>query len=91
MSKWGAEIDEFVEERNAMLERGDLDELIAFNAKWNPEAPIIPRDVAEVTLHKCRTAALGLPLAVRRASHDWLISRGLSSFDPSLKDKPPAQ
>lgn len=81
-----AEVKEFVAERNAMLERGDLTELRAFMEKWNPEMPPLSSEVAEVTLHKSRTAALGLPEDMRRKSNRWLFDRGYESFDPSLGD-----
>lgn len=76
------EIQAFVAERNAMLLRCDVDEMMAFFKKHNPRAPLFPsRETAEITLHKARTAALGLPLQERQKSKDWLRARGYQSLD----------
>lgn len=70
----------FVQERNAVLLEGDLDKLAAFYAQHNPGLRPPPREVLEISMHKARTAALGLPQEVRDASKVWLEERGYSHF-----------
>jgi hypothetical protein len=75
-----AEIAAYCAERNAMLLKGDVDALIAFNEKHgNP--PFSSRELAEVTLHKMCTAVETLPFEVRNASRKWLRERGYRSLD----------
>lgn len=72
----------FVAERNEMLLSGDVDRLMAFHAKHNPGLPpMTNRIVAEITLHKSRTAAKGLPMEARLQSKRWLTERGYKSWD----------
>ena len=75
-------INAFVAERDAMLLKCDVDEMLAFFAKWNPDLPAPTcREVAERMLHKARTASKGLPITDRQKSKEWLAARGSSSFD----------
>jgi hypothetical protein len=66
--------------RNAMLLRGDPQELIDFQIAHGLE-PASSLAVAEIMVHKCRTAVLDLPPEVRKASWQWLMERGYSTFD----------
>jgi len=60
----------------------DIDRMMEFHAKHNPQAPAFPnRHVAELALHKARTGAKSLPFAERLKSKRWLAERGSSSLD----------
>ena len=74
-------IKAFVAERDAVLIEGNLEGLRAFSVKHNPGFEIPPDDILEVSLHKARTGAKSLPLALRQASKKWLLERGSSSLD----------
>lgn len=77
-----AQIESFVKERDDMLMSGDVDRVIAFHAKHNPGvAPFSSREVAEVSMHKARTAAKSLPMSFRSESKKWLSERGYTSHD----------
>jgi len=77
-----AEIKAFVKERDEMLMAGNIDRLIAFHEKHNPGIRAFSsRGVAEVSLHKARTAAKSLPLVFRIESKKWLSERGYTSMD----------
>lgn len=72
----------FVRERDEMLMAGDIDRLIAFQKKHNPDIPAFPtREVAEISLHMARTAAKSLPMTYRIESRKWLTERGYRSLD----------
>lgn len=71
----------FLKERAEVLRSMDLDRLIAFYQKHNPGLRPMSRELAEVALHKARTAALDLSKAERNQSYDWLISHGYTSMD----------
>jgi hypothetical protein len=43
--------------------------------------PFPDREMAEVTMHKMRTATTSLPEQVRTASKTWLSERGYHSLD----------
>lgn len=74
------EIRAFVRERDEMLLACDVDEAMAFHAKWNP-GYTQRREIAEIGLHKARTAALSLPMEERVKSYRWLTERGYGSLD----------
>lgn len=67
-------------ERNAVLLAGNVDAMIAHMRKWGSPVPS-DRNVAEVTLHKARTACLALPMAERSKSKFWLVARGYTTMD----------
>ena len=74
------EIQQFVEERNEALLSRDFRTVQAFHEKQNPDLPRMPDMVAELAMHKARTA----PLVCRKrsaGSRIWLETRGYSSFD----------
>lgn len=75
------EIAAFVKERNEVLLAGDVDRLIAFHSKHNPGAVFSSREVAEIAMHKARTACTGLPMEARLESKRWLRERSYGSFD----------
>ncbi len=80
-----AQIAAFVKERNYMLLKNDVDLMIAFFARHNPEMPpFSDREVAEVTLHKARSGARGLPREAHIASKLWLRERGYSDMADDL-------
>lgn len=74
------EIEAYNERRNAILIKGNLNEveaLLAENSGMKPSS----REVTEIMLHKCRTAVLKLPIELRKASKQWLAERGMKSLD----------
>jgi hypothetical protein len=72
----------FVRERDEMLMDGDIDRLIAFQKKHNPDIRAFhSREVAEISLHMTRTAAKSLPMTYRIESRKWLTERGYASLD----------
>lgn len=71
----------FLAERDAMLLACDVDRAIAFWRKWSPEYEPSSRFVAEIAIHKARTAVKTLPLDARRESKRWLLERGFESAD----------
>ena len=75
------EIAKFTAERDAMLLKGDLDEVLAFVRRDHPDYVPMNRHVLEVMLHKSRTAVHSLPMEVRTASKRWLIERGYQPWD----------
>jgi hypothetical protein len=75
------EIAKFNAERNAMLLKGDLDELLAFVRREKPDYVPTDRHVLEILLHKSRTGVASLPIEVRAASKCWLIERGYRPWD----------
>ena len=75
------EIQQFLEERNEALLSRDFRKVQAFHEKWNPDLLRIPDMVAELAMHKARTAAKGLPKEERRVSRIWLETRGYENLD----------
>jgi hypothetical protein len=74
--------EQFLKERNAALETGDLDVVLAFARKWHhPQADISTRKVAEMAMHKAITACEDLTMARRMESKRWLLARGYKSYD----------
>lgn len=67
--------------RDEMLLACDVDLLIAFMKEHNPGHVFSCREVAEMTLHKSRTAVRSLPMEARRLSKRWLLDRGFTSMD----------
>jgi hypothetical protein len=55
--------------------------MYAFHAKHNPCRRFPNRAVAEIALHKARTAAKNLPMFARVLSKQWLEERGYTSLD----------
>ncbi len=77
-----AEIAAFVKERDEMLMALDIDRMMAFHEKHNPGIRrFSSREVAEISLHKARTAARSLPIEARQLSKQWLTERGYTSMD----------
>jgi hypothetical protein len=70
----------YLAERDAMLLRGDPDELMVFMRKHNLHQPSC-REAAELTLHKTITGVMSLPLEYRLKSKAWLDARGYHSLD----------
>lgn len=82
MSDTEKSIEDFVKERDEMLLSLDIDRMLEFRAKHNPDAPVMSnREIAEIALHKARTAAKSLPMEARKLSKDWLEYRGWTSLD----------
>lgn len=71
----------YLKERDEVLMSGNIDRLIAFQNKHNPSSPFRNREIAEVSLHKSRTAVQSLPMEYRLASKRWLSERGYHSLD----------
>ena len=74
------DIAEYVRKRDAILLALDIDGMIELMREHGSPVPS-SREVAELTMHKARTAATSLPIEARRASKAWLILRGYSALD----------
>jgi hypothetical protein len=76
-------VQDFVKERNEVLLRADLDEVVAFQKKYNEgmDWSSVPRHIQEVGMHKAITAVTILPRQHRLKSKRWLTERGYQSFD----------
>ena len=72
------EIQTYVKERDAMLRKGSVSDMLIFMEKHGLP---LPSDliVAEITLHKAITSAKNLPIEQRRASKKGLLQRGCRS------------
>lgn len=68
----------FVSERDEVLLSLDLDRVMAFHDKYNPDLPMT-REVAEVAMHKARSALRNHPEA-QAVSIAWLKERGYRHF-----------
>lgn len=76
------EIADFVKERDEMLLACDVDRMLAFYKKHNPELPMPSEHVvAEMMLHKARTGVKSLPRDERMKSARWLKDRGYTTLD----------
>lgn len=76
------EIKAFNDKRDAVLLKGDLDEVEALSSEnTNGKMKPTSREVTEIMLHKCRTAVKSLPIELRQASKKWLLDRGMKFFD----------
>ncbi len=77
------DIETFVRERDAVLLRADLDEVVAFQRKHNPHInwDSFSHEESEVGMHKAITAVPSLPRQHRMKSKHWLAQRGYRSFD----------
>lgn len=74
-------ITAFLTDRNNILRSMDVDRMIAFTEKYNPGYKTPSREVAEIGMHKARTACLFLTKEERQLSKDWLDARGYKSMD----------
>ena len=74
------QIKTFIQKRNEMLLKGDIEALKAFQREWGLHLPSCD-EVAWVTLHKTITAVPSLPLWYRQQSKAWLTERGYHSLD----------
>lgn len=70
-----SDLAEYNRVRDAMLLAGDVDGLLAFHRRYRLPMPR-NRMVAEIEMHKCRTAVITLPREAREASRKWLLDRG---------------
>jgi hypothetical protein len=78
-----SQLSEYLIERDAMLLKCDVDALEAFQNKHRMP-PFACREVAEIALHKSRTAAVGLPREERLKSWHWLTLRGYQPWSDDL-------
>lgn len=77
-----AKVKAFVKERDEMLLACDVDRMLAFHAKHNPNVPApASRELAETAIHKARTAITNFPMEERLKSKRWLRERGFTSMD----------
>ena len=76
------DIAAFVKERDEVLLSGDVDRCMAFHAKHNPDSTVSKHwEIAEIGMHKARTAAMSLAMSARVESRKWLSERGYKSLD----------
>lgn len=80
MGKYLKEIKAYNRARNEMLLKCDIDALLEFHKFHKLPVPS-SRAMAEVTLHKTRTAVASLPMEERRKSKKWLLQRGFHALD----------
>lgn len=70
-------IQNYVAERDRLVIEGDMDKIIAFMRKHNPNLQYFPnKETAEIMLHKCRVAIKSIPEEMRKASEEWLKAHG---------------
>jgi hypothetical protein len=78
-------IEAFVKERDEVLLRADLDEVMTFHRKHNPDVvsylETMPRINQEAGMHKAITAIRSLPRQHRLKSKQWLRDHGYPSLD----------
>lgn len=78
-------IEAFVKERDEVLLRADLDEVMAFHRKHSPDVvsylQSMPRINQEAGMHKAITAVTSLPRPHRLKSKAWLRENGFTSLD----------
>lgn len=75
------DIDKFLKERDEALISGDITKVMAFHNLYNPERPLTDPKMAEIVLHKSRTACLSIPMGLRKKSKAWLMENGYQSMD----------
>lgn len=76
------DIKAFIKERDEVLISGDITKMMEFHNRYHPELePMKDPEIAEVALHKSRTAVTSLPIEMRRASKAWLMENGYQSMD----------
>lgn len=76
-----AELKKYNAKRDAVLLDGDVEGMLNLLLEYNSDLKERPSpEVAEIMLHKCRTAVTSLPIAVRLASHWWLRNRNMESW-----------
>ena len=75
-----AEIAAYVVERNEVMRSLDVDRVIAFQKKHNPDMPTFStRHVAEIAMHKARLHIKAFTEAEKEISRQWLRSHGYST------------
>jgi hypothetical protein len=76
-------VEAHVKARNEALLSGDLDRVMEFQKKHNPEFDwgSMPRISAEAGMHKAITAVTDLPRPHRMKSKQWLREHGFHSLD----------
>jgi len=81
--------NQFIEDRNEALLSMDRDKILAFARKYNGDDGYEQEDeyVFWISVHKMRTASLGLPESERRVSMNWLIERGYEHYASDLTEK----
>jgi len=80
VGSWEEVSKRYVRERNEMLLRGSVEEMLQFMRRWEIPTPT-DLHVAEITLHKAITAARSLPIEYRKRSKQWLDERKYTSHD----------
>ena len=74
---------QFIADRDEALRSLDINKLRAYAAKYGSSLSMND-EIAEIAMHKARTACLNLTEDERALSRDWLVKRGYSHFG----DKP---
>src|SRR4051812_45568082 len=75
-------VEKFMEERQAVLAKGDALEVARFLKKYNPQFDNsdLKEEVAEIVMHKARIGLKSLTKEERKASRQWLRDRGHESL-----------
>ena len=72
------DMSQFVKDRDDALRSLDLAKVRAYMEKYG--SPMPSDDVLEISMHKARTASLGMTNDEREHSIKWLRDRGYSHF-----------
>lgn len=73
------DLAKFREEQRAALLSMDRRMIEAYARKWGVTLPE-DEEIFWIGVHEARTACMGLPLAERYVSRDWLTTRGYQHF-----------
>ena len=74
-------VQEFNEERNAVLLTGDVEQFRAFGCRNGHKWETASHEILEISMHQARTAIVALPRSNRQESWRWLTERGLETLD----------
>ena len=88
-SKTKARYHQLIKERNEALLSMDRAKILAFAKKHSGDIGLDRADeyIFWISVHKARTASLGLPEFERRKSMKWLTERGFEHFASDLDEK----
>ena len=81
--------DQCIQERNEAFLSMDREKILAYSRKYNGDNGYAEADIEVfwISVHKARTAILGLPEEERRLSMEWLTERGYKHYASDLDEK----
>ena len=82
-------LKQFLADRNEALLSMDREMIVSFRKKYNGNEVDEPEDehIFWISVHKARTASLGLPEVERRISMNWLTVQGYEHYATDLAKK----